>query len=389
MTTFPSFKLTSETLYGKDTQTSTKDAVNSFLAASHANPSLRPENVKEPQTTGICGLPLSKWCVELSQNFAFLKMFQGYSVPAISDKSSQTWPKQGMVYGGEYFPLLNLAHPTKGTGYGLWLTPTVYDANDVKRTIAGWEKRAAYRQSIGRDHIAPAGLAEQVWLEENNIPLMISKWPTPTVDDANNVTRDSGKYQSLSRAVRKAEGGGKLSPRWVEWLIGWPIGWTSLEPLSLDYMRDWLFRNGRESDSQEWPKESAEKIQSGEMRSMWWDNDPSKTPYRPEYSEQYTREHSNSLPNMPHETSFGAGNMEQGQDSVEELRDMRDRVSTSQETTPGERTLQRPEMSERDGETVSRIVVGETQDKTNRLKAIGNGQVSVVAAAAWRLLTEE
>lgn len=25
--------------------------------------------------------------------------------------------------------------------------------------------------------------------------------------------------------------GGALNPDWVEWLMGWPIGWTSLEPL--------------------------------------------------------------------------------------------------------------------------------------------------------------
>lgn len=25
--------------------------------------------------------------------------------------------------------------------------------------------------------------------------------------------------------------GGTLNPDWVEWLMGWPIGWTDLEPL--------------------------------------------------------------------------------------------------------------------------------------------------------------
>ena len=26
--------------------------------------------------------------------------------------------------------------------------------------------------------------------------------------------------------------GGVLNPGWVEWLMGWPVGWTSIEPLS-------------------------------------------------------------------------------------------------------------------------------------------------------------
>ena len=33
--------------------------------------------------------------------------------------------------------------------------------------------------------------------------------------------------------------GGQLSPDWVEWLMGWPIGWTSMEAITdLDW-RDW------------------------------------------------------------------------------------------------------------------------------------------------------
>jgi len=126
-----------------------------------------------------------------------------------------------------------------------WHTPTAYDANDVKRTMEGWEKRAKFRQSIGRDHIAPAGLSEQIWLEENKIPLQFSKWPTPTEDDANNVSRGSGDYQSLTRSVQeRTEAGGKLNPRWVEWLMNWPIGWASLEPLAMDRFQLWRQQRG-------------------------------------------------------------------------------------------------------------------------------------------------
>ena len=28
--------------------------------------------------------------------------------------------------------------------------------------------------------------------------------------------------------------GGKLNPTWVEWLMGWPLGWTDLKPLETD-----------------------------------------------------------------------------------------------------------------------------------------------------------
>ena len=40
--------------------------------------------------------------------------------------------------------------------------------------------------------------------------------------------------------VPEALAGGRLNPRWVEWLMGIPIGWTRLEPLEMEsYLRWW------------------------------------------------------------------------------------------------------------------------------------------------------
>ena len=35
--------------------------------------------------------------------------------------------------------------------------------------------------------------------------------------------------------------GGSLSPDWVSWLMGLPVGWTSLEPLPRQEYLDWLY----------------------------------------------------------------------------------------------------------------------------------------------------
>ena len=32
---------------------------------------------------------------------------------------------------------------------------------------------------------------------------------------------------------------GHLNPEWVEWLMGWPIGWTACEPLATDRFHEW------------------------------------------------------------------------------------------------------------------------------------------------------
>lgn len=37
---------------------------------------------------------------------------------------------------------------------------------------------------------------------------------------------------------------GGLNPRFCEWLMGWPIGWSALRPLATARFRRWLSRHG-------------------------------------------------------------------------------------------------------------------------------------------------
>ncbi len=82
--------------------------------------------------------------------------------------------------------------------------------------------------------------------------------------------------------------GGQLNPDWVEWLMGWPISWTSLEPMSMETFRKW------------------------EHNESWWANEPDDVP---------------------------------------------------------------------------RVAV-KISNRVDRLKAIGNGQVPLVVASAWRILMD-
>tara|TARA_R100001015_G_C4462311_1_gene48789 strand:- start:120 stop:425 length:306 start_codon:yes stop_codon:yes gene_type:complete len=78
-----------------------------------------------------------------------------------------------------------------------------------------------------------AKLSDAILFEEKR-----KMWPTPTARDY----KDSGKKITDSNrmsllGVRVAnhdkskwvENGGSLNPMWVEWLMGYPIGWTDLE----------------------------------------------------------------------------------------------------------------------------------------------------------------
>lgn len=64
-------------------------------------------------------------------------------------------------------------------------------------------------------------------------------FPTPQTHNAQGApgqTRDD-RLNDLCTTVA-----GMLNPDWVEWLMGWPIGWTTLAPLPPAAVADWLAR---------------------------------------------------------------------------------------------------------------------------------------------------
>jgi hypothetical protein len=44
-----------------------------------------------------------------------------------------------------------------------------------------------------------------------------------------------------------AEVGGPLNPTWVEWLMGWPLGWTDCAASATDKFQQWLLSHGEPS----------------------------------------------------------------------------------------------------------------------------------------------
>ena len=65
-----------------------------------------------------------------------------------------------------------------------------------------------------------------------------SLWPTPTYGKLAGGTGGmeqieakylAGEITSEERRAMRAGNGGKLNPMWVEWLMGFPLGWTDLE----------------------------------------------------------------------------------------------------------------------------------------------------------------
>ena len=93
---------------------------------------------------------------------------------------------------------------TDGTGFGLWPTPTVNGNHNRK----------------GASPNSGDGLATAVKM-----------FPTPASRDYRS---PNSKPYSERGGGKKGEQlpnfvGGQLNPEWVEWLMGYPVGWTDLE----------------------------------------------------------------------------------------------------------------------------------------------------------------
>jgi hypothetical protein len=68
-------------------------------------------------------------------------------------------------------------------------------------------------------------------------------WPTPTVQDASN-NRGPSQMERNTLPLN-AIAGGALNPTWVEWLMGWPLGWTDCGASGMDRFRQWCGSHGK------------------------------------------------------------------------------------------------------------------------------------------------
>lgn len=72
--------------------------------------------------------------------------------------------------------------------------------------------------------------------------------PTPTATQygtTNNGKRSDGTtFATAGTPSLSTLAGGPLSPSWIEWLMGWPIGWTDCDALETDKCQQWQREHG-------------------------------------------------------------------------------------------------------------------------------------------------
>tara|TARA_R100001510_G_scaffold14127_1_gene11289 strand:+ start:161 stop:889 length:729 start_codon:yes stop_codon:yes gene_type:complete len=117
---------------------------------------------------------------------------------------SRTWKVKITPQGHLVFQLQASVQTTKEKESGLWPTPTTEVANRTTK----------YKQ--GGTSLSLA--------------VKLKMWPTPTANE-DACGKPTGKMQKMlgnHPEVRKPLNGGTLNPNWVEWLMGYPTGWTDL-----------------------------------------------------------------------------------------------------------------------------------------------------------------
>jgi len=151
-------------------------------------------------------------------------------------ESSVTWPRSGMTAGGRCWAQPMSALRTSGTESGLWPTPTVAEGSKIPAT-------ANYGQIGLNNHPRIRGAVDR--------PKQIKsgKFPTPTAHNAKEGDYPA-EFTRKTPSLNSVALGGKqtpqmpLNPVWVEWLMGWPLGWTDLKPLETAKFREWRQQHG-------------------------------------------------------------------------------------------------------------------------------------------------
>lgn len=200
---------------------------------------------------------------------------------------SETWPRAGMTRSGKAYELPTLARRTEESESGFsrtprtgairfWPTPTQADSDGrttrMKSTDPLFSEEGMHAMSLDRAvRLWPTPQAHDVRERGNteadhhyyphDLANAVQMWPTPSAADGDrqSLTYPGNHNPTLLGAVQNwrtpqsrnwkgqtslkwasrttgdmtpslaGQVGGQLNPTWVEWLMGYPLGWTALE----------------------------------------------------------------------------------------------------------------------------------------------------------------
>jgi hypothetical protein len=218
-----------------------------YLADFHAKTSLQPEKGLELTESGQeCG---EKWHGSFTKYDPDSSLWRTHQCSLLGDLEpySETWPRWGLMRDGECWEQQMLALRISETESGFvpneqanWPTPTASQGRSQGMILQ-------MRKLVDQGELSIEE-AEQM-IGGSLTPPRLQPWPTPRTKG---MCGGSGSWELLKKNTTIEEArqmgagnGGKLNPMWVEWLMGWPLGWTDLKPLETDKFQRWLDEHGK------------------------------------------------------------------------------------------------------------------------------------------------
>jgi len=202
-----------------------------FLAASRARTSaLQAKAQGLTACDPACGRTWRGWLAKYDRVSSSWRTAQ-QSFLEDSGECLETFPRWGTTRDGLLWEQPTLEPLTSETGSGLWPTPVADDTGLRKKPYAQGG--------------TPLSLAATTWptptvcgnynrkgaskTSGDGLATAVRMWPTPT--SSNGLDGGSHSRAACAKAGQVIPSGGSLNPTWVEWLMGWPPGWTDLKPL--------------------------------------------------------------------------------------------------------------------------------------------------------------
>lgn len=216
----------------------------SSAADSPARTSAQPEReLESPERSPVCGRTWHELLVRFDLVSCLWKTARCL-FPEVLPWSSVILPRWGMMRDGECWERNTPELPTNGTVSGLWPTPVADGDRTTNYAQGGTSLGFAVRNwptpTVTGNHNRKGASKHS----GDGLATVVKNWPTPTCHDRNGKSGAKRGKGATGGPCLTMVVGGTLSPMWVEWLMGWPVGWTDCDALEMDKFRQWQRLHG-------------------------------------------------------------------------------------------------------------------------------------------------
>jgi len=229
-----------------------------FAAAFPVSPIVSPADAAPPPTTATSGPSSPELFASCDPDGSWRKTYPDCSPVRLDGSSvpfSETWPRAGMTRNGRAYQRAPLVRLTDATASGLWPTPDngAFNLTESPESVLERQAQQKARGINGNGFGLRLATAAQLWPtpcaeDAKNVPYQkgdngtrypmllgavdpARMWPTPASRDYRSPSLKVGTpeyFRAPTAGIPLPEAiGGQLNPTWVEWLMGYPLGWTA------------------------------------------------------------------------------------------------------------------------------------------------------------------